>query len=139
MNGFREFLVVFYLLIKFERHIHCYFLFFRVDSLLQIHAIHNLLSIDDTITENERITFQADLAKFEMKYLTKNVNLVQHYLTQQEKWSQKCEEIENKFISNPYQWWNDALTVERRAQVPGAMLRRIQEDVFNNFGSIEPG
>lgn len=103
--------------------------------MLQIHAIHNLLSIDPTITEDERAKYQTELNKFELKYLSKNVTMVQNLLTEQEKWSNRIEEIETQFKANAYQWWIDALECERMN--PGQLLRKIQEDVFNSYSFID--
>lgn len=106
--------------------------FYRVDSLLQIHAIHNLLSIDGTVTLDEKQNYQTELNALEAKYLEKNVNLVKNYQIEQEKWQQKVEELENKFQENAYQWWIDVLYNE--SSVSSQLLMKISVEIENSYG-----
>lgn len=106
-------------------------LVYRVDSLLQIHAISNLLSIDTKITDDERTNYETDLIAFEKKFLSKNVLMVQNLLAEKDKWSKRIDEIELEFNANAFQWWMDALEYERMN--PSQLLRRIQEDIFSSY------
>lgn len=75
-----------------------------VDSLLQIHAIFNMLDIDTTIGAQERKVYEEELIQLEAKFLGKNVNLVKNFQLEQRKWEQKADEIQSNLISNEYQW-----------------------------------
>lgn len=75
-----------------------------VDSLLQIHAIFNMLDIDTTIGAEERKVYEEELIQLEAKFLGKNVNLVKNCQLEQRKWEQKADEIQSNLIANEYQW-----------------------------------
>lgn len=111
--------------------------FHSVDSLLQIHAMHNLLQIDETIDTAQRQSYEADMSKLELKYLEKYVNLVQLHLHEQTKWDEKIEAIRSKFIANEYQWWVDALKNECRDSEQ--LLRRIQGDIKTSYDKRNDG
>lgn len=105
--------------------------FDSVDSLLQIHAIHNLLLVDASIGDAERYTFEADLNKLEMKYLEKYVNNVKNFQIEQTKSEEKIDELYDKLQLNEYQWWINALKYNERDS--DALLRKIQIDIKNIY------
>lgn len=108
---------------------------YRVDSLLQIHSISNLLSIDTKITDAERTNYESDLIAFEKKFLSKNVLLVQNLIMEKNKCAKRIDEIELAFNANAFQWWIDALEYERMN--PSQLLRRIQEDMFSSYNMVD--
>lgn len=103
-----------------------------VDSLLQIHAIHNLLLVDSSIEDDERQTFEAELNRLEMKYLKKYLNNVKNYQTEQNKWEEKIDVIYTKFEKNEYQWWINALKYNERDS--DYLLRKIQSEIKTTYG-----
>lgn len=103
-----------------------------VDSLLQIHAIHNLLLVDSSIEDDERATFEAELNRLEMKYLEKYVNNVKNYQTEQVKWEEKIDAIYTKLEMNEYQWWINALKYNERDS--DSLLRKIQNEIKTTYG-----
>lgn len=104
---------------------------FSVDSLLQIHAIHNLLLVDTSIKTDESELFEADLNKLELKYLEKYVNLVKNCQIEQTKWEEKIDVIYSKLVKNEYQWWMNAINEERGSD---QLLRKIQDDIKTSYG-----
>lgn len=102
-----------------------------VDSLLQIHAIYNMLEIDTTIVAGERKTYEEELNQLEAKFLGKNVNLVKNFQLEQKKWEEKVDEIQSNLVANEYQWWMNALKHEER--YPSALLRKIIEELIQSF------
>lgn len=102
-----------------------------VDSLLQIHAIHNLLLVDSSIDDDERQTFEAELNRLEMKYLEKYLNNVKNYQTEQTKWEEKIDVIYTKLEMNEYQWWINALKYNERDSEN--LLRKIQSEIKTTY------
>lgn len=103
-----------------------------VDTLLQIHAIHNLLSVDTSIGPEERASFEAELSRLEAKYLEKYVNLVRNLQIEQSKWDDKIAVIRSKLVANEYQWWMNALQNEPHDSQH--LLRRIQDEIKTSYG-----
>lgn len=103
-----------------------------VDSLLQIHAIHNLLLVDSSIGDDERQTFEDDLNRLEMKYLEKYLNNVKTYQIEQTKWEEKIDVIYTKLELNEYQWWVNALKYTERDS--DFLLRKIQSEIKTTYG-----
>lgn len=106
-----------------------------VDTLLQIHAIHNLLEIDSSIGAEERTSFDVDLNKLEAKYLEKYVNLVKTFQLEQTKWAEKIDTIRSKLKANEYQWWMNALRNEPHDS--DQLLRRIQDEIKPVYGNMK--
>lgn len=104
-----------------------------VDTLLQIHAIHNLLLIDASIGSEERQSFEADLSKLEAKYLEKYVSLVKNLQLEQSKCNEKIAAIRSKLVANEYQWWINALKNEPHDS--DYLLRRIQDDIKTSYST----
>lgn len=103
-----------------------------VDSLLQIHAIHNLLLVDSSIDANERQKFESELNKLEMKYLEKYVNNVKNYQIEQTKLEEKIDTIHAKFEFNEYDWWVNAL--KYNGSDSDGLLRKIQSEIKTTYG-----
>lgn len=117
-------------------HFLIYFLLLNsVDSLLQIHAIHNLLLVDTSVDDDERLTFEAELNRLEMKYLEKYLNNVKNYQTEQTKWEEKIDAIYTKLEMNEYQWWINALKYNERDSEQ--LLRKIHSDIKTTYGFKE--
>lgn len=112
------------------------FFFYSVDSLLQIHAIHNFLLIDSSIGNDERQTFEAELNRLEMKYLEKYVNNVKNYQIEQRKWEEKIDAIYPKLEMNEYQWWINALKCNERDF--DQLLRKIHSEIKTSYGFEDP-
>lgn len=113
----------------------CLFVFnfiYSVDSLLQIHAIHNVLLVDTSIGADERQAYEAELNKMEMKYLEKYLNNVKNHQIEQCKWEEKIDVIYTKFEKNEYQWWINALKYEERDSEH--LLRKIQTEIKTSYG-----
>lgn len=106
-----------------------------VDSLLQIHAIHNLLLVDTSIDDDERQTFEAELNRLEFKYLEKYVNNVKNHQTEQTKWEDRIDVIYTKLEMNEYQWWINALKYNERDSE--ALLRKIHTEIKTTYGVKE--
>lgn len=102
-----------------------------VDSLLQIHAIHNLLLVDASIESEERELLEADLNKLEHKYLEKYVNMVKNCQIEQTKWEEKIDVIYAKLVKDEYRWWMNAINEERGSD---QLLRKIQDDIKTSYG-----
>lgn len=107
-----------------------------MDSLLQVHALYNLLLIDTTLNEEDRKLYECDLNRFEMKYLEKNVQLVANFHTNRRRWTETIADIESEFIQNAYQWWIDTLTNERYSG-SNNLLQKIQEEVINHYSFMD--
>lgn len=103
-----------------------------VDTLLQIHAIHNLLDVDTSIGTDETALFHEDLNKLEAKYLEKYVNLVKSILLDQTKWDEKIEIIHSKIVANEYSWWINALKNEPHDS--NQLLRKIIDEIKVSYG-----
>lgn len=103
-----------------------------MDSLLQIHAIHNLLLVDQSIADDERQTFEDELNKLEQKYLGKYVTNVQNCQNEQKKWEEKIDVIHSKLEANEYQWWINALKYNERDS--DFLLRKIQSEIKTTYG-----
>lgn len=103
-----------------------------VDSLLQIHAIHNLMLVDSTIQDDERQTFESELNRLEMKYLEKYLSNVKTHQTEQNKLEEKIDVIYTKLESNEYQWWINALKYSERDS--DFLLRKIQSEIKTTYG-----
>lgn len=106
-----------------------------MDSLIQIHAITNLLLIDTEISDDQRTNYQTELIAFEKKYLSKNVLLVRKVTTEKNKWFKRINDIQSEFKANEYQWWLDALEYERMN--PSTLLRRIHEDILLLYNVVD--
>lgn len=117
----------------FRFHFHFHFIApISVDTLLQIHAIHNLLSVDASIGPEDRASFETDLSKLEAKYLEKYVNLVRSLQLEQSKCNEKIAAIRSKLVANEYQWWMNALKNEPHDSEH--LLRRIQDEIKTSYG-----
>ncbi|XP_055320162.1 E3 ubiquitin-protein ligase SHPRH [Sitodiplosis mosellana] len=103
-----------------------------VDTLLQIHAIHNLLDVDASIDDNETAAFHEDLNRLEAKYLEKYVTLVKNIHLDQTKWEERIKTIHSKLVSNEYQWWLNALKNEPHDS--NQLLRRIIDEIKVSYG-----
>lgn len=108
-----------------------------VDTLLQIHAIYNLLEIDKSIDADERATLQSDLSKLEAKYLEKYVSLVKNCHLEQTKWVEKIDAIHSKLVGNEYQWWLNAL--KDNPHDLDQLLSRIYDEIKSGYGSMKAG
>lgn len=103
-----------------------------VDSLLQIHAIHNLMLVDSSIQDDERQTFESELNRLEMKYLEKYLSNVKIHQTEQIKLEEKIDVIYTKLELNEYQWWINALKYSERDS--DFLLRKIQSEIKTTYG-----
>lgn len=103
-----------------------------VDTLLQIHAIHNLMEIDTSIDGDEKTAFYEDLNRLEAKYLEKYVTLVKNIQIDATKWEERIEAIHSKLVANEYQWWLNALDNEPHDS--NQLLRRIIDEIKVSYG-----
>lgn len=74
--------------------------FCSVDSLLQVHALHNLLEIGEIENNSaeESSEYTKELERLEWKYLDNSITLVSifHLICEKEKKSQSVNNIETK-------------------------------------------
>lgn len=92
--------------------------------------------IDHTLDAEDRKQYEKELNKFEAKYLEKNVQLVANFQLEKDKWAQKIEQTEGKFIKNGYQWWIDALANERYTGSTD-LLNKIQAEIINQYSLMD--
>lgn len=90
------------------------------------------MSIDSSIGDDERQTFEAELNKLEMKYLEKYLINVKNYQNEQNKWEEKIDVIYTKLEMNEYQWWVNALKYNERDS--DYLLRKIQSEIKTTYG-----
>lgn len=103
-----------------------------VDSLLQIHSIHNLLAIDEMMLADERQQLSATMNRLESKFLLKSINLVNSHQLALDKWQAKAAEINEEFRVNAYQWWIDVMYEE--IENPTTLQKKIDIDIPSSYG-----
>lgn len=86
--------------------------FLSVDTLLQVHALHNLLLVNTTLTPDKRNDYESELHKLEWKHIHKNATLIQSLKRDQQKYAMDIDELKNKFFGTEYSWWADVLNTE---------------------------
>lgn len=106
-----------------------------VDSLLQIHAIHNLLAIAETISPDDRQQLSATMNRLESKFLHKTVNLINNYQLELNKCQDKAAQINDDFRVNAYQWWLDVLYDE--IDNPTTLQKKIDIDIASSYDRIK--
>lgn len=106
-----------------------------VDSLLQIHAIHNLLAIAAIISPDDRQQLSATMNRLESKFLHKTVNLINNYQLELNKCQDKAAHINDEFRVNAYQWWLDVLYDE--IENPTTLQKKIDVDIASSYDRIK--
>lgn len=76
--------------------------------MVRIHAVHNLLRIDNAISSEEKKPYETNLIKFESKYLEGNIRQVQNCQMELDERKQQIAKIETKVTVDAHKWWTDA-------------------------------
>lgn len=106
-----------------------------MDTLLQVHAIHNLLQIDTSLTTDERTEYEMELHELEWKYIHKNATLIQSFKIDQQKFATEIYDLRNKFTASEYHWWAHILKVEDERN-DSTLLRKIITEMRDKYSDI---
>lgn len=98
-----------------------------------MHAIFNLLLIDESITEDERDTLRQELNRLEAKYLQSNASLISNFRNEQNKWATKISTLEKNFSSDVYQWWADILFIEETKSDIDQLMNKIKIEIMQQY------
>lgn len=109
---------------------------FSVDSLLQVHALHNLLTIGSNLALDERDKYAEQLKKMEQKYIEPSAQLVAKIYQEQKKYTDRVEECRENFMMDEYTWWAELLTHGDDVRTEQLMMRifseLMEQEAFSN-------
>lgn len=112
-----------------DRKLNRNFNYFSVDSLLQIHALYNLILMksemnlaDDVITE-----YGNDLETLEWKYIQTNADIVHGIQLKQKEFETETHTLQDQFETTQFVWWSDLLCTgpEQDEQKLEQLIRKI--------------
>lgn len=107
-----------------------------MDSLLQVHALYNLLSIGSSLPQDERDKYAEQLHKMEQKYIEPSAELVARIKIEQTNCSDRVDECERNFIFDEYRWWAQLLATREDGRTEQLMVRihteLMEKTVFTN-------
>lgn len=95
--------------------------------------MYNLMFIDPTIGAHEREQFESKITAFEKAYLKNKLDEMANPRREQEKYANMFEDKQSKFVRDEYQWWLDALDIEKDSGDDCYMLRSIREKVSAQY------
>ncbi|XP_017048640.1 E3 ubiquitin-protein ligase SHPRH [Drosophila ficusphila] len=112
-----------------------------VDSVLQIHAIYNLLQASelatsgDKLSESEQQSYQAQMKRLEWKYLEDNTLVLQSALECYEEKLNEVSELEGQFEGSTVDFL--ATVVNHKSSLHDAMWNKVRDDFFRQNISVE--
>uniref|UniRef100_A0A1B0GI16 Putative dna repair protein rad16 n=1 Tax=Lutzomyia longipalpis TaxID=7200 RepID=A0A1B0GI16_LUTLO len=124
-----------------------------VDSLLQIHALHNLIEIidfkkvevdktDGNTNENvkdeeTRAAYEEELKRLEGKYINSYHTKMKQVEKQLRDATDSLERIEAAMTSTDGNWWREIFSTIRGTNREDALLDKIYLDIHTQYGSME--
>ncbi|XP_017122187.1 E3 ubiquitin-protein ligase SHPRH [Drosophila elegans] len=112
-----------------------------VDSVLQIHAIYNLLQASelagapDKLSDQECQNYQAQMKRLEWKYLEDNTAVLQAALSGYEEKLQEVSNLEKQFEGSTVDLL--ATVVNHKTSLHDAMWNKVRDDFFRQNISVE--
>lgn len=114
--------------------------FFSVDSLLQIHALHNLLLMktEMCLPDNLIKDYETELDRLEWKYIQSNADIVKDIKKKQMDFESEVTELQAKFDSEDteYIWWSDLFNSSDEKQSE-QLVRKILFDIKDQYKDID--
>ncbi|KAJ6644541.1 E3 ubiquitin-protein ligase SHPRH, partial [Pseudolycoriella hygida] len=105
-----------------------------VDSLLQVHALHNLIEITEPTNDanDQREEYKKDLERLEWKYLDNSVNLVRDAKDQLRKVQNEIIDRVNEADDNSFRWWAEyAVNASKNVKLEQQIMDRISAEMQN--------
>ncbi|XP_017071026.1 E3 ubiquitin-protein ligase SHPRH [Drosophila eugracilis] len=112
-----------------------------VDSVLQIHAIYNVLQASelaktaDKLTELEQHDYQVQMKRLEWKYLQDNTNVLENALGLFEEKLKEVYELEKQFDGSTVDLL--ATVVNHKTSLHDAVWNKVRDDFFRQNISVE--
>ncbi|XP_059615593.1 E3 ubiquitin-protein ligase SHPRH [Phlebotomus argentipes] len=111
-----------------------------VDSLLQIHALHNLIEVNECKSQEEddwkvqKQNYEQELKQLEAKYINSYRMMMKQVNKQRKEATKALKAIEVKMSSVDGSWWRDIFSAIHSTARESALLEKIYLDVQKHFG-----
>lgn len=105
-----------------------------VDSLLQVHAFHNLLLIDTNLPNETKEKYSSEMIRLEKKYLEKNCTLVDKKMLERQKCVREVNMYRDNFNHDEHTWWTDIFAIEaKNSQKLIDLIEKITKEIGEKY------